>query len=188
MRILLISFWFPRTNKVRAVRVGNLAKYLLQAGHDIRVLAGPEIDDLTLPLDVPADLVIRPPVNACANGQAPAHPSAAAKPLRRLMRSRNSGLEIALQRHYRALRHFPDKRIGWLGRALEDGRGLLATWRPDLMIASSPPCTGLIVAKRLSRESGIPWVAELRDPWANNPYNTTSSRLGGCSAIVFWNA
>ena len=55
MTIHLISFWFPRTNNVGPVRIGRLAKYLLQAGHDIRVLAGLEIDDLTLPFEVPAD-------------------------------------------------------------------------------------------------------------------------------------
>jgi glycosyltransferase involved in cell wall biosynthesis len=172
MRILLISFWFPTTNRIGAVRVGKLAKYLHQAGHDVHVLAGPEVDDLSLPLEVPMDIVIRPPAHAQSQGADLA--PRALEPLRRLMRGRQNGilnLEAALQRHYRALRQFPDKRNGWFGQALSGGRSLMPKWRPDLMIASSPPCTALLVAARLSKEFGIPWVAELRDPWANNPYN-----------------
>src|SRR5262249_13202323 len=43
-------------------------------------------------------------------------------------------------------------------------------WRPDFIFASAPPFTALLVAKRLSDEFGIPWVAELRDLWTQNPY------------------
>jgi glycosyltransferase involved in cell wall biosynthesis len=171
MRLLLISFWFPPTNSIGAVRVGKLAKYLLRAGHEVRVLAGPEIGNLTLPLEVPVQLVTRPPRHAASFGEAPAQPSRAGRLLRRLIPAGASGLEAMLKRHYYALRQIPDKRIGWLRPALAGGRSLLGTWRPDLIIASGPPYTGLIVAARLSRESGVPWIAELRDPWANNPYS-----------------
>ncbi len=187
MKLLLISFWFPPTNTIGAVRVGKLAKYLHQAGHEVRVLAGPEIDDLTLPLEVPAHLVIRPSGNGGTGGAAPAHSSSSARLLRRVMPNGKpgvAGLESALKRHYRALRHFPDKRIGWFGPALAGGRGLLATWRPDLMIASAPPFTGLIVAARLSRESGIPWIADIRDPWAHNPYSTEPGWRLWCDRVL----
>jgi glycosyltransferase involved in cell wall biosynthesis len=52
------------------------------------------------------------------------------------------------------------------------GRRLLKTWRPDLIIASAPPFTGFLVARKLARESAVPWIAELRDPWADNPYGS----------------
>ena len=83
MKLLLISFWFPPTNAIGAVRVGKFAKYLHQAGHDIRVLAGPEIDSLTLPLELPAELVVRP-ANAEVSGASPAQPSRALRLMRRI--------------------------------------------------------------------------------------------------------
>jgi glycosyltransferase involved in cell wall biosynthesis len=175
MKLLLISFWFPPTNAIGAVRVGKFAKYLHQAGHDIRVLAGPEIDSLTLPLELPAGLVVRP-ANAEVSGAPPAQPSRALRLMRRIgalgTASEAGGLESALKRQYRALRHIPDKRIGWLRPAVAAGRRLLQTWHPDLIIASAPPFTGFLVARKLARESAVPWIAELRDPWADNPYGT----------------
>ena len=38
MKILLISFRFPPYNSVGAVRVSKLARFLMDHGHDIRVL------------------------------------------------------------------------------------------------------------------------------------------------------
>ncbi len=77
----------------------------------------------------------------------------------------------ALRRHLYAIRQLPDKQADWLGPATDLGRATIGNWRPDLIVASAPPYSGLIVAARLSGESGIPWVAELRDPWADNVYN-----------------
>jgi hypothetical protein len=47
-------------------------------------------------------------------------------------------------------------------------------WKPDVIYASGPPHTALVVAHRLSRRYGIPWVAELRDLWVDNHYQVSS--------------
>ncbi len=77
----------------------------------------------------------------------------------------------ALRPHWYAARHIPDKQTGWLAPAVELGRELVRDWRPDLIVASAPPYSGLIAAARLGAKTGIPWVAELRDPWSGNAYN-----------------
>ena len=63
-----------------------------------------------------------------------------------------------------------DQEIGWLLFALRDGRKILRDWRPDLIYASATPATSLLVARRLSRNHGIPWVAELCDLWVDSHY------------------
>ena len=40
----------------------------------------------------------------------------------------------------------------------------------DIIFGSAPPFTGLIVAGRLARRFNIPWVADFRDLWVDNPY------------------
>jgi glycosyltransferase involved in cell wall biosynthesis len=65
----------------------------------------------------------------------------------------------------------PDKQMTWHGRALERGRKLLREEKFDAIYASLDPRTNVLVAARLSRESGIPCVLEYRDLWTGNPYH-----------------
>ena len=68
------------------------------------------------------------------------------------------------------LTHIPDKRADWIRVAIPAGRRLIEEWQPDIIFASAPPYTGLIVASRLARAFDIPWVADFRDLWVDNPY------------------
>lgn len=172
MRVLFISYWFPPTNVIGAVRAGKFAKYMLEAGHDVRVIAGPGLAPLTLPLEVPDALVSRSeippeapphPLLAAAGAHARGHPGA----LGRLATQASS----RLRHHWYAARQIPDKQRQWIGLAEAIGRTVLQSWRPDVIVASAPPYSCLVAAARLSAETGIPWVAELRDPWAGNVYN-----------------
>src|SRR6185437_3952079 len=186
MKVLLVSFWFPPTNAIGALRVGKFAKYLHEAGHDVRVLSGRTAGDHTLPLEFPEDRVVRTPAWQVDELLDPLVSS-----VRRAARlaglRRTSGetegpqasptlqnpellLQSRLKRHYYALVQVPDSRNGWLGSAVRAGREVLKSWRPDVMVASAPPFTTLLVARRLSREFDLPWLAEFRDLWADNPY------------------
>src|SRR5215472_1187786 len=59
LKILIVSWYFPPVNTIGAVRVGKFARFLIERGHDIAVVAGsnwghPE----TLPLGIPLQHVI----------------------------------------------------------------------------------------------------------------------------------
>jgi hypothetical protein len=71
---------------------------------------------------------------------------------------------------YRTLTNVPDRQIGWLPHALNHAAGRLDGWRPDLIYASAPPFTSLIVADRLAARYRCPWVIEFRDRWVDDPY------------------
>lgn len=45
-------------------------------------------------------------------------------------------------------------------------RRAISTEQPDVLYASAPPPVALMIAERVSRETGIPFVADLRDPWS----------------------
>src|SRR5262249_6167048 len=53
MRILILSCFFPPYNTIGAVRVGKTAKYLVQFGHDVRVIAA---RDLAFPRSLPLEI------------------------------------------------------------------------------------------------------------------------------------
>lgn len=65
----------------------------------------------------------------------------------------------------------PDTKLGWLLPAVRLGQDLIAQHRPDLLFSSSPPETAHLIARRLHRASGLPWVADLRDGWLFEPPN-----------------
>ena len=55
MKVLIVSFAFPPSNVIGAVRVGKLARYLDRRGHDVRVLTTDIVDDRSLPLEIAED-------------------------------------------------------------------------------------------------------------------------------------
>ena len=173
MRLLVVSFAFPPFNSIGGVRVGKTAKYLVAHGHDVRVLtSGDQPFSKTLPLEVPAENVlysrylnIRKPVEIAMSDKAQAAS---------LNISRGAASGGALRKgvgfFLRTFVYFPDANIGWLPYAARDASARLREWRPELILASSPPPTGLLVAWQLAKSWGVPWVADLRDLWVDHQY------------------
>lgn len=64
----------------------------------------------------------------------------------------------------------PDSRKPWLKHALALGREIIRKEKIDVIYATAPPFTDFLVAKRLSEEFGIPYIADYRDLWVDNAY------------------
>ncbi len=62
---------------------------------------------------------------------------------------------------------FPDAKAGWIKPAIRMGKKLIKTNGYDLIISTSPPISAHVIAKELSRLSGIPWVGDFRDFWTS---------------------
>jgi len=60
----------------------------------------------------------------------------------------------------------PDVRRGWQRDALRLARAVIREYPPDLILSASGSCTAHLAAAALKRETGLPWVADLGDPWA----------------------
>src|SRR3954464_12889541 len=69
-----------------------------------------------------------------------------------------------------ALMQIPDTYAPWMRRATAAGRKLVKHWRPDIILANAPPNSGLIAAWRIAKVCRAPWIADLRDLWADNSY------------------
>jgi glycosyltransferase involved in cell wall biosynthesis len=173
MRILIVSYIFPPFNCIGSVRVGKTAKYLLKFGHDVRVLTAQDQPfPPTLQLEVPTENVIysrslnvRKPAEVMLGKGA--HAEAENRPPHGRLRS---AMKQALGFPLRTFVYFPDANVGWLPFALSAGARLLEEWKADLILASSPPPTALLVARRLAKSFGIPWIADLRDLWVDHHY------------------
>jgi glycosyltransferase involved in cell wall biosynthesis len=178
MKLLIVSFAFPPSNVIGAVRVGKLARYLDRRGHDVRVLTTDIVEDRSLPLEIPRERVVYTDYRERRHGlewvarlvrggtAAPTGGPPEGQPTR----PPENTLRRTLRRHYLGMIHIPDPRADWVRTAIPAGRQLIEQAKPEIIFASAPPNTGLIVASRLARAYNLPWVADFRDLWVDNPY------------------
>src|SRR5215471_2051169 len=178
MKVLIVSFAFPPSNVIGAVRVGKLARYLDRRGHDVHVLTTDIVEDRSLPLEIQRERVVYTDYREHRHGlermvrlvRSGAAAPIGGPPEQPSPRAPESTLRQTLRRHYLALIQIPDLRADWLRTAIPAGRRLIEEAKPEIIFASAPPHTGLIIASRLAHASKIPWVADFRDLWVDNPY------------------
>lgn len=163
-RLLMVAYYFPPLGGIGSLRAMKFATYLPESGWDVTVLAprgGTYYRDPTL--SFPEEKVVRTgSLELSRLGKAVLTPgttdtqAASVGPLRRLAR------DAARRWLYR-----PDPQIGWYPFAVRAGRRVLRQARFDAIFSSSFPITAHLVGRRLHRDSGLPWVAEFRDPWTD---------------------
>ena len=66
---------------------------------------------------------------------------------------------------------YPDPMRGWYKHAVQAGDKLLQSEQIDAILSSSYPVTCHLIAKTLAEKYQIPWIADLRDLWTQNPYS-----------------
>jgi glycosyltransferase involved in cell wall biosynthesis len=71
----------------------------------------------------------------------------------------------------------PDEKIGWIPFAFRKAVRELKRQKYDLIFSTSPTPCAHIIALKLKREFGIPWVADYRDLWTLNPEYPYSKNL-----------
>jgi len=180
LKILIISFEFPPYGAIGAVRVGKTAKYLRQFGHDVHVVCAGD-----RPLDTPHVVELEPQrIHYTSWRRADSLLKFAVRSLRSrtgapdgqvLGRTtpsgpRRAGRATKIARLYQNLVYLPDAEIGWALPAMRECRTLQKSFRPDIILASGRPWTGLLVARLVARHFRIPLVCELRDLWADDMY------------------
>jgi len=193
VKILIIAGYFPPYSPASASRVNKLASYLEDHGHDIQVLCphndefepvlSPEVSpgrvhyiDYAKINDFPTT------VKACLKSffgkskkQSP--PQNVTTPLDHgdIAPRRESAISIL----YRRLTNIPDDMIGWYLPAVRAGKKIFQQWSPDIIFATLPPFTPMLVAARLGRMINVPVVFDYRDLWTNHPYyNSRGLRRG----------
>jgi len=61
-----------------------------------------------------------------------------------------------------------EKEMGWIPFAIYKGYEMIKCKRIELIFATSPPVTDLIIGAILKTLTGVPLVIDLRDPWVSN--------------------
>lgn len=153
-RLLLIAPFFPPMTRVGAKRPLMLARHLPAAGWEVVVLTTPygyDPEDRTLERLIPEGVVVE-------RRYSPPRPAVTARPA---LKPPGQGGVLAnpyLSPFDRFLSHVPG--------AVRAAKALVARHRVDAISVCADPFTALFTGALTSRATGVPFVADLRDPWA----------------------
>ncbi len=173
-RLLVVSYFYPPDPAVGGRRVAKFVQYLPEFGWAPTVLTARTIDAPPHAGDVPVHATRSPSPWSRRARNAPAGDAKTGSLRERL--GRGGRLKRGL---YFALRHalpmssvrMPDATLGWVRPAVAEGKLILAEGHFDAIVSSSGPPSSHIVAARLQRHSGLPWVADYRDLWSDNHWD-----------------
>jgi glycosyltransferase involved in cell wall biosynthesis len=164
--VLMIVPFFPPNAGGGVFRALSFVKYLEKYGWRTTVVTpGPGsywVADESLNEDVPASCEVHR--TRTLSGQS----------LLGLFGGRESGgSQTRSSRRFGILRGFgtfaliPDTYIGWYPYALRAANRLVGQQSFDAVFSTSPPETSHLVGYKIHRTTGIPWLADFRDPWTN---------------------
>ena len=180
-KVLLIAYFYPPFNKVGAVRAAKFAKYLPEFGWEPIVLTRdwdsvgglPVVSGVQTVRTGYADRLsaFRRGNNSATDADESTPPASPA----------TGGLKTRLRRTAaywaKEALAYPDEFVGWKPFALEAGRRILREQEISLILCTAKPYSSFAIARQLAAESGLPWVADFRDPWTQGPaYNHSRPR------------
>ena len=186
-KVLILTYWYPPKNVIGAVRLTKFAKYLSQFGWEpVVVTVDPRTDLYTKTGKLHDDLVSG---NVYRTGDWSYNELLYAL-YRRIRPQRDPGNAAAgataavnrenfLSKLYRQIFCFPDEAILWRFFSMSKIRRIVRDEKPDLIFSSSLPNTVHLMANALHRKFKIPWVADFRDLWTQNPYTERINLLRG---------
>jgi len=77
---------------------------------------------------------------------------------------------LQLKGRYLAWMARPDRWISWRIDAVRQGLRLIEEYKPGAIWSTYPIATAHVIASKLHRKTGIPWIADFRDPMAQDGY------------------
>ena len=77
---------------------------------------------------------------------------------------------LSLRGRYLAALARPDRWMTWKWDAIRQGLDLVRTYRPDVLWTTYPLATSHAIGLALHQRTGLPWVADFRDPMAQEGY------------------
>jgi glycosyltransferase involved in cell wall biosynthesis len=169
LRLLVVTYLFPPDSAVGARRWAGITKYLARAGWRIDVTSGGR-EGASPPVEGVRTHRIRRLVTL---NDAYIRLSESRRPISGLVRGPPSGAGAGLPPDGPNLRRtlayalqYPDYSRGWFLKAVVAVRRIVVGRRVDVVVSSGPPHTAHLAAMVGTAGSAVPWIMDMRDPWA----------------------
>ncbi len=82
----------------------------------------------------------------------------------------NTARHLSLFGRYPGALALPDRWATWRWGAVAAGMAMIRRYRPDAIWSTYPIATAHVIGSTLARKSGLPWIADFRDPMAQDGY------------------
>ena len=172
-KVLIVTYYFPPSGGPGVQRVLKFVKYLPEYGWQPVVLTVQDGDyparDESLLAEIPRHAVVHrtkifEPYRLYR--KLTGKPANAPVDVENIPQGGKRGSPAeSLAEFVRSTFFIPDARIGWYPYAVPVGHRIIREQRIDAIYSSSPPYTTAVIAQKLHRSTGVPWVAGFRDPW-----------------------
>jgi len=166
-RVLFIAYYTPPLGLSGVMRVTKLAKFLPEFGWEVLLLTVKDVAYYAYDPELVADLrkakVFRTESldpNRLLRVIGVKQIKGCSGEIGQTYKGTLGGTPAFFRRFF-----FPDSKVGWLPFAVRTGKKVIARLNPRVIFATAPPWTTLMVGEKLSRLSGLPFVADFRDPW-----------------------
>lgn len=166
-RVLMLAYFFPPLGGGGCQRTLKLVRYLEPLGWGATVVTTRDQDywiaDPTLLAEVPHGTeVLR--VSGLTPHRALGWLRRRGVPLERRQGERSRGA-LSLLRALQSFVAVPDGFAGWARAAERAAADRLAAGGIDAIWTTSPPDSTHLAGLELKRRTGLPWIADFRDPW-----------------------
>ena len=172
-RVLIISYYWPPTGGSGVQRWVKFAKYLPALGWQ-PVIYTPENPeqlavDETLAGEVPAEaeIIRRRIVEPYGMYKKVLRRSGHSKEAVEVnpVNAQNKSFLQKMAMWVRGNLFRPDPRCWWIRPSVRFLKKYLKDHPVDLIVSTGPPQSMHLIGRKLARETGLPWIADFRDPW-----------------------
>ncbi|WP_100523463.1 glycosyltransferase family 4 protein [Mycobacteroides abscessus] len=177
-KVLIVAYLFPPIGGGGVQRALKMAKYLHEFGWEPHVLTvEPQYHvslDQSLLEQLPPEVHVHrsrefslgaPPAAAATGERKPGNESAG-------LVSRVKKMLFPTLKKMKKYLLVPDDQILWFPYAMKKGLEIVKQHQIDVVFSTSGPYTNHLVGLYLKRKTGLPWIADFRDPWTQNMHRT----------------
>ena len=192
-KVLIITYYWPPAGGPAVQRIVKFAKTLPLFGWQPLILtvqdpSSPSADSSLL-ADIPSSCNVYKtgtfePFNLYR--RLTGRKSGSRLPKDIIIKKADEKLSELLARMIRANVFIPDARVGWIPQMVKQGMKIIHDEKPDLIFSSSPPHSLQIGARRIARKSGLPWIADFRDPWIGALWEQEIERFAPTRSMNQW--
>lgn len=82
----------------------------------------------------------------------------------------NTARHLSIGSRFPGLLAIPDRWVSWTAAGVATGLAMIRKWRPRAIYSTYPIATAHLIGLALHRLTGLPWIADFRDPMAQPGY------------------